>query len=97
MAKYILSDEQLNELADWFLKSRAGTVLDITFLEYLENRDYYDDLFDALQDGAALHRLPDGRQEIIGNHGIMQHVGAYGNTPVGRDSFPAITHQMEAN
>lgn len=70
----IISDEALNELADWFLKSRCGTILDITFLEYLSNTDYYDDLFDAVQMGAALTRLPDGRQEIIGNHGIIGRI-----------------------
>lgn len=78
-----IADEELNELADWFLKSRCGTVLDITFLQYLENTDYYDDLFDAVQMGAALTRRPDGIQEIIGNHGIMQHVGANSIRPFG--------------
>lgn len=71
-----ISDEELNELADWFLKSRCGTVLAITFLEYLEHRDYYDGLYDAVQMGAALTMRPDGIQEIIGSKGIMQHVGA---------------------
>lgn len=76
-----ISDEELNELADWFLKSRCGAVLAISFLEYLEHRDYYDDLFDAVQMGAALTRRPDGIQVVVGNDGIMERVGAYGNTP----------------
>lgn len=75
----LISDEKLNELAGWFLKSRCGTVLDITFCQYLDNQNYYDDLFDAVKMGAALHRLPDGRQEIVGEHGIIQHVVGAGH------------------
>lgn len=74
-SEFRISDEELNVLADWFLKSRMGTVLDITFLEYLSKTDYYDEIFDAVQDGAALTRLPDGRQVVVESEGIIQYIG----------------------
>jgi len=48
-------DRKIHDLADRFVKNKIGILLKITFEMYLENTEYYDELFDALDQGHGLH------------------------------------------
>lgn len=49
-----ISDERLNHLADAFVTYRLGTLLKITFEQYLQDPDGYNQTAFYLLDGGAL-------------------------------------------